>query len=444
MSNTIKFIDTVIRNIKPTNKRQIFWCDSCPGFGLRVTESGSKSFVFKYMVNVTPDKRVSRWITIGKYPEWNIRKARREYDHLYEQVHDYGRDPVQEEKDEKAKQPEKITVKDFTPVYIELGRLKGKTFIDEEERYFKQDIWPVIGDKFIDEVLVDDIEKIQHKIIARAKKRRRATRDGKVAAKHAIACTRRLFNFAIKKGYITSNPVKDIEPLGMTGKRSRVLNFNEIWTFWNRIEMLGVPPVTAKALKFALATMQRSIEVRHMRYNSFKPDEKVWQMEMHETKSRTMHRVPLNRYALEIIEELKPFTSASRYIFGASRALTPPRQPSADLSPLGKTAMPQAIRRSRKALSIDDFCPHDLRRTAATWITAVGLPKLYARLMLNHSDGERDVTGEVYVQYSYDFEKQRAVQVWEFILDQIVSCASPKDIPTLEELRMRVKDSGLL
>lgn len=44
---------------------------------------------------------------------------------------------------------------------------------------------------------------------------------------------------------------------------------------------------------------------------------------------------------------------------------------------------------NRKALSIDDFCPHDLRRTGATWITAVGLPKLYARLLLNHSYGER-------------------------------------------------------
>jgi len=33
--------------------------------------------------------------------------------------------------------------------------------------------------------------------------------------------------------------------------------------------------------------------------------------------------------------------------------------------------------------------------------------------MLNHNDGDRDVTGEVYVQYSYDFEKRRAAQVWE-------------------------------
>jgi hypothetical protein len=55
--------------------------------------------------------------------------------------------------------------------------------------------------------------------------------------------------------------------------------------------------------------------------------------------------------------------------------------------------------------------------------------------MLNHSDGERDVTGEVYVQYSYDFEKQRAAKVWEFIMDQIVMCLSIVGIPTLEELR---------
>jgi integrase len=102
------------------------------------------------------------------------------------------------------------------------------------------------------------------------------------------------------------------------------------------------------------------------------------------------------------------------------------------------------VRRSLDKLGIDDISPHDLRRTGATWITAVGLPKLYARLMLNHSDGERDVTGEIHVQYSYDFEKRRAAQVWEFVLDQIVTCKSPQDIPTLEALRERVGQSGLL
>lgn len=411
---------------------------------MRVTPSGVKTFIFKYMIKSNAGKRVSRWITIGSYPELSLQKARREYYDLYEQVHDYGRDPVHEENEKKKIQSEKFTVRDFTRIYIDFGRLKERVFVDEEERYFKKDILPVIGDKFLNDVSVDDIEMIQHRIILRSKKNDIATRNGKVAVKHAIACVRRLFNLGIKKGLVENNPVKGIEPLGITGIRSRVLSFKEIWCFWNRIECLGIPPVTAKALKFALVTMQRSIEVRNMRYNAFKPDENMWQMERYETKNRTMHRVPLNRYALEIIEDLAPYTSASPYVFGATRILSPCKRLNPDLVPLGKSAMPQALLRSRKCLDIEDFCPHDLRRTGATWITAVGLPKLYARLMLNHSDGDKDVTGEVYVQYSYDFEKRRAANVWEFILDQIVSSENIADIPTLDELRERVNNSGLL
>ena len=442
MSNTIRFIDSVVRNIQPTDKRQTFWCDGCPGFGLRVNPSGSKVFVFKYMGG--ENKKKSRWISIGKYPEWSIRRARREYDHLYDQVHSYGRDPVSDVKASKIQKEGKVSVKEFTATYIDLGRLKGKVFIDEEERYFRKDIWPMIGEKLLDEVSVNDIENIQHRILARARKRARANRGGRVAAKHAIACVRRLFDLAIKKGYANHNPARDIEPLGITGRRSRILELSEIWTFWNRLETVGIPPVTAKALKFLLVSMQRSIEVRNMRYAALKLEEHVWQMETHETKSRRLHRVPLNRYARQLIDEVESYTGASAFVFGATRAKSPPSIPSTDLEPMGKSALPQAVRRSRDALGIDDFCPHDLRRTGATWITAAGLPKLYARLMLNHSDGERDVTGEVYVQYSYDFEKQRAAQVWEFILDQIVTCESPKDIPTLEELRYRVKSDGLL
>ena len=111
MSNTIKFIDTVIRNIAPTNKRQIFWCDGCPGFGLRITPSGTKTFLFKYMTTLSSGKRKSRWITIGKYPEWSIRKARREYDLLYEQVYAYGRDLVEKKNIKKSWKNHRFLIK---------------------------------------------------------------------------------------------------------------------------------------------------------------------------------------------------------------------------------------------------------------------------------------------------------------------------------------------
>jgi hypothetical protein len=69
----------------------------CPGFGLRVMPSGKKTFVYKYMNN-----RQGRWITIGKYSGWTIRKARGQYDLYYDQVHEYGRDPVQEIREAKG------------------------------------------------------------------------------------------------------------------------------------------------------------------------------------------------------------------------------------------------------------------------------------------------------------------------------------------------------
>ena len=444
MSNEIKFLDTIIRNIEPSQKRQNFWCVGCPGFGLRVTKTGAKTFIFKYMAASGAYKRVSRWITIGKYPEWSIRQARRKYDELYEQVHDYGRDPVNEEKEAKAKLAERKTVKELTEDYLELGRLKGKSYVHEEERYFRNDIWPFIGDKFFDEVTVNDIEQIQQNILKRCKTLTYATQNGKTAVRNAVGCARRLFDLAIKKGLIEVNPVRSIEPIGYAASRDRVLNFNEIWLFWNKIETLDISPVPAKALKFLLATMQRSNEVRNIRYSSVNLNDAIWQLERHETKNRTMHRVPLNRYALEAINEVKVLTGASEYIFGSTKISEPPKKLNPNLRPMGRFSFSQGIRRNRENLGIDDFRPHDLRRTGATWITAVGLPKLYARLMLNHSDGERDVTGEVYVRYSYDFEKQRAVKVWEFILDQIVTCNSPEDIPTLEDLRERVKTAGLL
>ncbi len=439
MPATIRFIDSVIKNLKPTDKRQTFWCDGCPGFGLRVMPTGKKSFVFKYM-----NGRTSRWITIGRYPELSIRQARRVYDEHYDHVYEFGRDPVQEIQDEIKKQNSRKTVAEFIEIYLDFMRLKEKVSIGEEERVFELDVKPVIGSKFLDEVITNDIEAIQTRILKRAKKQKNANRGGKVAVKNSLAYTRQLFNLAKKRGLVESNPVMEIESLGVSGSRNRVLNFQEIWLFWNRIENIGVPPVTAKALKFTLSTMQRSIEVRNMKYNSVKNGEHVWQMEVHETKNRTMHRVPMNKYATDILDQVKLFTGGCPFVFGATRVMSPPKKLNPNLIQPGKSAFSQAIYRSRKALEVDDFCPHDLRRTGATWITAVGLPKLYARLMLNHSDGDKDVTGEVYVQYSYDFEKRRAVEVWEFILDQIVSCESIDDIPTLETLRGRVREVGLI
>ena len=434
----MKFIDSVIRNLTPTDKRQIFWCDGCAGFGLRLTPSGTKTFVYKYMHG-----RKSRWLTLGKYPEYSIRKARQQYDEYHEQVNDYGRDPVEEIRQEKEVNKGIPTFADFLPIYEEVMRLKGKATIEKELSVLNSHAMPVIGNKPLNIVTGSDIDEIQTNILKSAAKRKNASRGGRSAVKHTLVYISQVFELAKKKnkGIVTNNPVKDIESLGEAGVRERVLSFEEIWHFWHNIDDCS-SPVTTKALKFLLVSMQRSNEVRFMRHDAIQDN--IWHMHMSDTKNNTIHRVPLTPLAHQLIKQAMLFTRACPYVFGATRASKAPKAPASDLIPLGDTALSQVIRKNKQKLGIDDFKPHDLRRSAATWITAVGLPKLYARLMLNHSDGDRDVTGEVYVQYSYDFEKRRAADVWQFVLEHIIQCKSIEDIPSLDTMREKVKLSGLL
>lgn len=65
-----------------------------------------------------------------------------------------------------------------------------------------------------------------------------------------------------------------------------------------------------------------------------------------------MHRVPINHYTHEVIKEIAQLTSASYFVFGATCASIAPKKPFSNLSPMGNTALPQAIKRSRNGMGI--------------------------------------------------------------------------------------------
>ena len=55
------------------------------------------------------------------------------------------------------------------------------------------------------------------------------------------------------------------------------------------------------------------------------------------------------------------------------------------------------------------FVLHDFRRTAASHMTGMGIPRLVVSKILNHV--ESGVT-RVYDRHSYDAEKREALEVW--------------------------------
>ena len=61
-------------------------------------------------------------------------------------------------------------------------------------------------------------------------------------------------------------------------------------------------------------------------------------------------------------------------------------------------ALTKAAHRLREAAQIEDFVPHDLRRTAASCMTSMGISRLVVAKVLNHADSS--VTA-VYDRHSY-------------------------------------------
>lgn len=95
--------------------------------------------------------------------------------------------------------------------------------------------------------------------------------------------------------------------------------------------------------------------------------------------------------------------------------------------PIGK--LNQANQRLRVAAELEDFTPHDLRRTAATFMAKLGVrPDVIGRV-LNHT--EQGVTARVYDQYSYRPEVKDALSLWGERMEAIISGDEVADVVSI-------------
>jgi integrase len=78
----------------------------------------------------------------------------------------------------------------------------------------------------------------------------------------------------------------------------------------------------------------------------------------------------------------------------------------------------RAVRENAKHFGIDHFTPHDLRRTAASFMTKIGIPRLHVEKVLNHSTGD---VAEVYDRHDYLPEKRAALVKWGERLAEIIA-----------------------
>ncbi len=141
----------------------------------------------------------------------------------------------------------------------------------------------------------------------------------------------------------------------------------------------------------------------------------IWTLPPQRTKNKQRHEVPLSAQALAIIDTIP--TIDDDYVFTTS-----------ETKRLGNMSRAKAVL-DTKMKPKTAWVLHDLRRTAASGMAALGVKLPVIEKCLNHKSGSfRGIVG-VYQRHSFLPEMTDALQRWGDHVDQLVGGEPAKVVP---------------
>ena len=215
---TAKLTDVRVKSLKPKDVRYEVWDPAAPGFGVRITPKGIKSFVFVYRFDGK-----SRRMTIGRYPKLKLAQARIKYAEAKAELEEKGVDPGKTVVDSRAAARQSPTVSQLADEYMEKWAKPRKRSWKEDRRLLDHDVIPAIGRRKAKTVKRRDIRLMLDEIIERG---------APITANRVLAVVRKMFRFAISRDIVQVNPCEAIEAPAKESSRERVLSESEIKTLW--------------------------------------------------------------------------------------------------------------------------------------------------------------------------------------------------------------------
>jgi integrase len=175
-----------------------------------------------------------------------------------------------------------------------------------------------------------------------------------------------------------------------------------------------------------ILTMQRRQEVAEMDWSEIDLEAATWILPAERAKNGEAHIVPLTGLAIDQLKALFPkaqglvFTTTGRTpVSGFSKAKT-------TLDNEMKKIMAER-QQARGGESVPIFVPewrlHDIRRTGATNLQALGIPIEVTEAVLNHISGTRAGVAGIYNRYKYEPEKRNALARWDLHLTSLTQTA---------------------
>ena len=395
----MKFTDASIKALKPISERYEKWETNGKGFGIRVSPTSRKTFIFMFRFDGT-----ARRMTLGSYPRITLSRAHELHAKARQEL-EKGIDPGIESVRGKRQVREAYTVSELVHDYIEKHAKRKKRSWKEDQRILNKDVVPRWGKRKAASITRLEVVNLLDEVRDRAE----AIGGKGVQANRTLEIIRKMYNFAVGRSIVEHSPCAVIETPAKENKRDRVLNEKEIKVFWDNLDKSRMERATQLLLKLQLVTMQRKGELVQIEKTDLDLKNGWWTQPKEKVKNNISHRVWLSNMAMDLIEEVVELSGDSKWLFPGrieGKHLTPQAVDHA----LRDAQTKNPTRKTADVLNIPKFTPHDLRRTGATHATGAGVSRFIVSRVLNHVD--ESITAR-YDLHGYDNEKKLALETWE-------------------------------
>ena len=421
--------------------------------GLRVVcgKTGLKSFVYRYR---SPVDNSLKKITLGNYPNMSLAEARIELQKL-KLLRSQGICPVSQRKEEKALNKQKkeeptahiktLTLKDVVDLYLTEviedraivdQRTGVKKIVDgsrnlkgqqETRRTLYADAVKELGHKQADRIVRKDIVELIKRII---------DRGAQVQAVRVLSELISAYDYAIGLDYFSesfANPallakssLKQTRIKLTSNKRTRVLSDSELRHVLSWLPESGFSTHHKSILMIALWTGTRTGEICSAEWKSIDFDKATWHLKA--TKNGTERFVQLSKQCLNHLKALPSLNSL--YLFPSFRTGKPIAQKTLTevkwlLKGEGRAKNHNFQPHQLWPKDMEDWNPHDLRRTLRTNLSRLGCPADIAEAVLGHS--KKGIEG-TYNLHTYERECAEWLQKWADHLDALFITIPKKTI----------------
>jgi len=431
--------DTFIRGRQPAKpkRRDEFFDTQVPGFALRVTDRGAKSYIL--YARFPPGKVPARRF-LGDAERMTLADARAKAAKWVSLIAN-GQDPREVERlaNHTALQRQKTTFAVVAEAWLTHVRRTGQRKAAVVAKDVEREFIPRWGNMPITEITQSQIRDMVVEVSDRAP----------AQARNLLGHAKLLFDWAVRQGYgLDRSPATSLKPrdlLSDRAARDRSLNDEELFAFWRAVTRMPYP--VGHVYKLLVLTGLRRNEVAKASWREFSPivvnalrrrtgavdwslfDPRVltWEIPKERMKGRPStaraHLVPLTIEMLNILDEL-PLFKRGDYVFSTTLGVKPvfmgdKIKKKVDARML-RTLRALARRRGEDpaTMRLKGWVNHDLRRVVRSGLAKLRIPEEAREAVLAHA---RPGITKVYDVHDYFDEKREALTEWAKKLRTIVA-----------------------